>query len=348
MACIQRGAVIMVLLAVAGCTYINGEKSYFRDRSDDYRKARATAALEVPAGLDSEALQEIYVIPPITEDIRVTGEFEAPRPAPLVTGSVDQLVRIQKLGDEQWMLVSVAPGQLWPQVRGYLGRQAMPIARVEASAGLIETAWLEPGNGAMGERYRFRIEQGVQRNTSELHILQMGQVGDINAWPSDSTDSEREESMLRSVAQFIADNVGTAPVSMMAQQAISASGRVSMQEDDEGNPYIRLELPYHRAWASLDRALDEANFDILDRDRSAGAYFVHYNRPEEEESGWLGWLFSDDEDDPAAKLEQYDYRVQVNDRGGDTVHIEISRQDGGPLSQSHAQSILALIKGNIT
>ncbi|MCX2982164.1 outer membrane protein assembly factor BamC [Halieaceae bacterium IMCC14734] len=343
----QRAIALMLLLGLSSCTYINGEKSYFRDRTDDYRKARATAVLEVPAGLDDEALQDIYVIPPITEDISVNGEFNAPRPAPLVTGSVDQLVRIQKLADEQWMLVSVAPGQLWPQVRSYLGGVNMPIARVEASAGLIETAWVEP-EGAIGERYRFRIEQGVQRNTSELHILQMGMVGDINTWPTNSTDAAREDDMLRSMAQFIADSVGTAPVSMMAQQAISASGRVSMQEDDDGNPYIRLDLPYHRAWASVDRALGEANFDILDRDRSAGAYFVHYNRPLEEDSGWLDWLFSNDEDDPAAELEKYDYRVELNDLGGETVHIEISRKDGGELSQSHAQSILSLIKGNIT
>ena len=343
-----RALVLILLLGQMGCTYINGEKSYFRDRSDDYRKARATELLNVPAGLDGEALQAIYVIPPITEDIRVNGEFEAPRPAPLVTGSVDQLVRIQKLANQEWMLVSAAPGKLWPQVRSYLGREAVPIARVEASAGLIETAWIEATDEAIGERYRFRIEQGVQRNTSELHILQMGQVGDTNVWPDESSNLEREHAMLRNVAQFIADNVSSGQVSMMAQQAISASGRVSMQEDDDGNPFIRLELPYNRAWASLDRALDEANFDVLDRDRSAGAYFVHYNRPLEEESGWLGWLFSDDDDDPAAELEQYDYRVQLEEQGGEFIRILIFRQDGGPLSQSHSQSILALIKGNIT
>ena len=32
----------------------------------------------------------------------------------------------------------------------------------------------------MASRFRFRIDQGVQRGTSELHVLQMNQVGDVD------------------------------------------------------------------------------------------------------------------------------------------------------------------------
>ncbi|MCZ6828171.1 MAG: outer membrane protein assembly factor BamC, partial [Gammaproteobacteria bacterium] len=288
---------LLTLLAVSGCSWLTGDKGYFRDRSDDYRKAQVEPPLQVPAGLDAGALQEIYVIPPITEDIRVTGEFEAPRPAPLVAGATDELVRIQKLGSEEWMLASISPGQLWPQVRGFLGAGSMPVARVDARAGLIETGWLAGEDGGMSERYRFRIEQGVQRNTAELHVLQMYQAGDINSWPEASANLENEHDVLREVAQYIANNVETATVSMMAQQAISATGKVSMQEDSDGKPMIRLELPYNRAWASMERALRASNFEILDKDRSTGSYFVHYVRPVDKQAGWLDWLFDNDEDD---------------------------------------------------
>jgi outer membrane protein assembly factor BamC len=336
------------LLTAGGCTWLTGDKGYFRDRSDDYRKARVEAPLKVPADLDADALQEIYVIPPITEDIMVTGEFDAPRPAPLVSGSVDELVRIQKLGNEEWMLVSISPGQLWPQVRGYLGAASMQVARVDARAGLIETSWLDGRGGGMNERYQFRIEQGVQRDTAELHILQMFQAGDVNSWPASSSNRENEHAVLLEVAQFIANNVETATVSMMAQQAISAAGKVSMQEDSDGNPLIKLELPYNRAWASMERALRDASFEIMDKDRSAGAYFVRYVQPAEEEAGWLDWLFDDSEDDPAAALSEHDYHVQMDEISPDLVQISIKRADGGALSLSHQQSILALIKGKIS
>jgi outer membrane protein assembly factor BamC len=341
-------SVALLTVAVSGCSWLTGDKGYFRDRSDDYRKAQVEPPLQVPADLDADALQEIYVIPPITEDIMVTGEFDAPRPAPLVTGSVDELVRIQKLGDEEWMLVSISPGQLWPQVRGYLGAQSMQVARVDARAGLIETSWLPGTDGDMSERYRFRIEQGVQRNTAELHVLQMYQAGDINSWPQASSNLDKEHQVLREVAQFIANNVESATVSMMAEQAINASGKVSMQEDSDGKPMIRLELPYNRAWASMERALRESNFEILDRDRSTGSYYIHYVAPVEEESGWFDWLFEASEEDPVAELAEHDYKLQVQEQGEDLVTITIKRQDGERLSRSHQQSILALIKGKIS
>lgn len=339
---------LLALMAGSGCSWLMGDKGYFRDRSDDYKKAQVEPPLRVPGGLDADALQEIYVIPPITEDIMVTGEFDAPRPAPLVAGSTDELVRIQKLGEEEWMLVSISPGQLWPQVRGYLGARSMQVARVDARAGLIETGWLQGADGGMGERYRFRIEQGVQRNTAELHVLQMFQAGDINSWPAASSNLENEHEVLLEIAQYIANNVDTATVSMMAQQAISASGKVSMQENSDGRPMIRLGLPYNRAWASLERALRDANFEIQDKDRSSGSYFVHYARPADEESGWLDWLFDSSESDPVGELAEHNYRVEVSEQNAELVNITIRREDGQELSLSHQQSILALIKGKIS
>lgn len=343
----MRILLVLAMAMLAGCSWLTGDEGYFRDRSDDYRLARSEPVLRVPADKDDEALQQLYVIPPITEDIRVTGEFEAPRPAPLVAGSSEEVVRIQKLGEQEWMLVAIAPGQLWPQVRGYLSQAAIPVARLEARAGLIETAWIPGQEGKMAQRYQFRIEQGVQRNTAELHVLQMYQAGDVNSWPKASADTAEERLVLRELAQYVANNFEQAPVSMMAQQSISAHGRVSMQEDSDGNPFIKLELPFHRAWASMDRAVRESNFEILDRDRSKKVYFLHYVRPLEEDSGWLDWLFDSSDDAPANELSQYDYRLQIDETDAESVQISIHRQDGGPLSQGHAQSILALIKGNI-
>ena len=344
----SRLLLIAATLLLGGCSWLTGDEGYFRDRTDDYRLARSESTLQVPAGKDDEALQQLYVIPKITEDIRVTGEFETPRPAPLVAGTSDEVVRIQKLAQEEWMLVSIAPGQLWPQVRGYLSQNAIPVARLEAREGIIETAWIPGQEGKMGQRFRFRIEQGVQRNTAELHILQMYQAGDVNSWPDTSADNEESRTVLHDLAQYVANNVEQAPVSMMAQQSISASGRVSMQEDKDGNPFIRLDLPFKRAWASMDRALRESSFEVLDRDRSKQAYFIHYQRPVAEDAGWLHWLFESDDNSSADELAEYDYRLQLDETEPGVVHISIHRQDGGALTQSHSQSILALIKGNIT
>ncbi len=92
----------------------------------------------------------------------------------------------------------------------------------------------------------------------------------------------------------------------------------------------------------------DADFEILDKDRSSGSYFVHYVRPLEKEAGWLDWLFDDDEADPVEALSEHDYLLEVNEQSAELVTITIQRVDGLALSLSHQQSILALIKGKIS
>ncbi len=332
---------------LAGCSWLMGEQGYFRDTSDDYRKAKVQPALAVPAGLDDDALQDIYVIPPITEDLQVTGTFDVPRPAPLVARETEEIVRIQRLGDEEWVLAAVAPGQLWPQVRAFLSNNALQVARVDARAGLIETGWMQGESAPMSERYQFRIEQGVQRNTSELHVLQMFQAGDIDNWPEVSADATRAGDMLMALAQFIANTSETAPVSMMAQQAIRAGGKVSLQEESDGIPYIRLELSYYRAWASVERALRESSFEIRDLDRSNGRFYIRYVEPDEDDGGWFDWMFDGDEGAEGSLLTEQDFVLLVKEQTGDIVQISITREDKIELSLANNQSLLALIKGNI-
>jgi outer membrane protein assembly factor BamC len=330
----------------AGCGYLFGDQGVFRDKSEDYRRAPELPALRVPEGKDAETFREIYPIPPIEETLLLTGKFEVPRPAPLVTGGGDDLVRIQKLGEESWVLVSEAPGQVWPQVRGFLAATGIPVNRVDASGGLMETSWLELQGQTIPSRFRYRIEQGVQRGTSELHVLQMHQAGDAQRWPERSDDLALEGEMLRALAQYIANGAENVPVSMVAEQSISATGRISLQEAPDGHTYIRLSLPYDRAWASVGRALENSRFEITDRDRSAGRYYARFlGAPDEDEDGgWFDWLFGSDEDPLSDEI----FVVSVESLDAQTVAVRLRPQeDGDRIDRGEEQSLLALLKGNI-
>ena len=202
-------------------------------------------------------------------------------------GAGAEVVRIQKLGEQSWALVELAPGQVWPQVRSFLAAAGMQVARADARAGTIDTGWLKLEGKPMESRFRFRMEQGVQRATSELHVLQMNRAGDVDNWPRTSDDPAQAQEMLRAVAQYLADTADSTPVSMVAQQGISSGGKISLQESAQGYTYINLGLPFDRAWASLARGLEKSTFEIVDRDRSAGVYYTRFLGPENAEGGWL-------------------------------------------------------------
>ncbi|MBA6412768.1 outer membrane protein assembly factor BamC [Parahaliea sp. F7430] len=344
MKCAARVGICTTLLAsTAGCGYLFSDDGVFRDTSEDYKKAPETAVIKVPEGKQVSALEEIYPIPAVQDQLLMAGEFEVPRPTPLVGGAADEVVRIQSLGDESWALVAIAPGQLWPQVRGFLAAAGIQVGRLDARAGIMETNWLQLDGQDMSSRFRFRIEQGVQRGSSELHVLQMNQAGDINRWPKQSDNLAQEGEMLKAVAQFIANSADTAPVSMIAEQAMSAVGKVSMQEAPEGYTYISLGLPFGRAWASLAKALEDSSFEIEDRDRSAGTYYVRYLGPsEQEEGGWFSWLFGSDEH----PLKNKSFELLVTEDTAEQVAIRLRSSDPA-YDKRQEQALLAIIKGNI-
>lgn len=337
----------LTLLVVGGCGYLFGDDGFFRDKSEDYKQAEELPVIEVPAGKEVGSLEEVYPIPEIRDEVVSPGSFEVPRPSPLVAGAADERVRIQSLGDDSWALVSIAPGQLWPEVRGFLAAAGIQVGRVDARAGIMETSWLELDGQEMASRFRFRIDQGVQRGTSELHVLQMNQAGDGTTWPEQSDNVPQEQEMLKAVAQYVANSADSAPVSMIADQAMSASGKISLQESADGGTYIRVGLPFNRAWASLAKALEDSSFEITDRDRSAGTYYVRFLGPEgEEEDGWFDWLFGDEEHPLTGK----EFEVHIAEEAADRVSIRLQpHQPPEPaFDQRQEQAMLSVIKGNIS
>ena len=343
---IVLGKMVLVasLVGVSGCGYLFGDDGVFRSTAEDYKKSPEVPLIIVPEGKSADFMQEIYAIPEVDENLVLAGEFEVPRPTPLVAGASDEIVCLQKLGDASWALVAVAPGQVWPQIRSYISSTGLSIARVDARSGIIETGWIKLDGQEMESRFRFRIEQGVQRGNSELHVLQMNRAGDVENWPAMSDDLEQETTLLRGVSQFIANSTDASSVSMIADQSLSASGKISLQESADGHTRIKVRLPYGRAWASLARALEKSAFDINDRNRSTGTYYVQFKGPkDDEEDGWFDWMFEDEEHPLAGR----DLLVLMTSQDEEVI-INIAPKEGDdPLDKREEQALLVLIKGNI-
>ena len=120
-----------------------------------------------------------------------------------------------------------------------------------------------------------------------------------------------------------------------------------MQEDPEGRPYVRLELPYYRAWASVERALGESSFQVRDRDRSNGLFFIRFVEKDDDDDGWFGWLAGGDDDEALAEITDQDFQLKLAQEADDLVYITISREDQAGLENGQALNLLSLIKGNI-
>lgn len=297
-----RGALLGGLLLCAGCGVVFGEAGIFRNRSGDYLKATSVQPLELPPGLDGEAIEDIYYVPPIDANAQPAQQFEVSRPQPLVAGDFDDRIKIQSLGQEQWILVRLLPGQVWPHVRDFLIQRRVGVGGEDGAQGVILSPWISSSQSAFDEIYRFSLMQGVQRNTTEIRVRQAQRSAGVQTssraeqlarggdWPPSSDDARRERLMLQQFASYLSGSADiNAPVSLMAQ-GISTATRLYTVPGKA--PLIRVNLEADRAWASLGLALDKAGFEVLKRNRVKSVYQV--NPPvveEEKKQNWFLALF---------------------------------------------------------
>jgi outer membrane protein assembly factor BamC len=355
----KKYVVLMALLAnalvLSGCGWLFGDKGIFRDRGDDYRRATVESPLVVPPGLSKAVSDEDFAIPTIAYSAPLEGKFEVPRPEPLAGNPEGDLVKIQRLDDANWVLVEAAPGEVWPRVRQFLTTNQLTVVRADATAGIIETAWLQPkADGTVRERYRFRIEQGVQRGSSEVYILQADSRAGDSQWPAKSSNPERETEMTKALAQFIADNGSAGAVSMLAQRGLDSKGKVFLHKAPGESAYLLLDLSLERAWASFTTALPKAGFTVEDTNRSERKVWVRYEPPkeEEEEEGWWSsfwsWVFRSTESTDIHKDVVYVLSMQPEAGGDAAVRIGVTRQDGKPSPGAAEEELLNRIKNKLS
>src|SRR5690606_32001513 len=232
------------------------------NREDDYLKADSLPPLQIPNQLNSEAVGELYQVPPVTDDdasfVEDTDHFSVPRPRPLSANALVERVKIQRLGEERWILVNVQPGQVWPQVSNFLSSNQLRVARTDINLGLLETGWVSfsetEGESETVHRFRVRIDKGIQPDSSEIHVLHMevsrAEAPDVSGWPEQSSSKEREHWLVNEMAtNLAAEDIAEAGGTSLVAQAIGGEAKSDLRMVD-GEPVLRLQLGRERALAT--------------------------------------------------------------------------------------------------
>lgn len=289
-----RGIALLPLsLVVASCSWMGND---FRDRGNDYLLAEPIKPIVVPSKYKSNSLEELYVVPTLqTDDFDLTEDFEAPRPDALATSNFEESVKIQKLGEKRWILVNSPPSEVWPRIRNFLAVNKVAVAESDAVAGTIDSAWLQfKDSPDVRDRYRVFVEQGVQPDSTEIHIRHDAAQASAPAvaaeWPALSVNPEREAWMLDELAATLASEASTGSTSLLAQ-GIGGGPKISVKML-AGEPVLRMALSYERARATIAHALRQEGFTTFDLELDSGAFYVGYETPvnPDEESWYTRWF----------------------------------------------------------
>lgn len=345
---------ILVAVVIALSAGLSGCDTFASWRTTDPETARAER-LRLPPDLSGAGINDGMSIPPAPGGARTAGTL-LPDPA--------RGLQVRRTGGERWLEIAAKPEQVWQWLQRYLEHYSLGVARAAPELGVLQTDWIlhgvaaprgvfspqlkDPNDARVADYYVFRLEPGQKPNTTELHVAQRRMAangaGEDAVWSWRPADPFLEAEMLRGFLLF----AGVQPAA--AQQQIAAAegtpAQAALDRDENGQPLLVLDDAFYDAWRRVGIAMDRLGFTVVDRDRSAGQYFVRYDpraeagRPERGLLASLAFW----RDDPPESVDVY--LVQLREQKPRTI-VSVATEDGQAAPPEAAEQILAVLAAQL-
>jgi outer membrane protein assembly factor BamC len=278
--------------------------------------------------------------------------------APLALGDL----RIERQGNQRWLVSKATPEQLWPQLLAFWQERGFTIASQSAEAGVMETNWAEnraklPQDAIRstigrflnsvydtGERDLFRTRIERTSGGSEVYISHRGmeevyttERKDSTAWRSRPADPQLEAEFLSRLMVRLGSKEEVARTAVVNAPEAPARARVMSTNASA----LEVDEPFERAWRRVGLALDRSGFTVEDRDRAAGLYFVRYIDPKDigkDEPSWWAKLWGGKGNKTPDR-----YRVAIKGNGEKTVVSVLGGSGAAADDAETAQKIVGML-----
>ncbi len=249
--------IVLLLVVLTACS-----------ANDDYLQAQTLPPVTVPEGLDKEALGQIYQVP--EGDGRLaSGELAKPLPPTLSGRQRIADPRVQRYGNQSWVVLPKNAASTWSQLLIYLRSRRIQVVTKDPINATVDTGWIieaaEPGTAV---RYQIRLEGGLQSDLTEIHATNIkGNLQTVirrsTQWPSIPEDTNHKNWMLKDIARSISsqrkqgDSIIASSISFPAKAVASTVA---------GEPIIEIAMDAGRSYASVLNALsdEESGFAVFE------------------------------------------------------------------------------------
>ncbi|MES2363809.1 MAG: outer membrane protein assembly factor BamC [Pseudomonadota bacterium] len=342
------------------------------DKIDYKSNGKAGPSLDIPPDLTQLSRETRYVVPgtAVSANAFQLGQASS-QTVPVAAAAVGD-VRIERAGNQRWLVVNRPADKLWSPVRDFWLESGFLLSLDQENLGIMETDYAEnraklpqdfiratigkvfDGLYSTGERDKFRTR--LERNATggtEIYISHRGMVETVNTsntnagqsgasttWQPRPSDPELEAEFLRRLMVKLGVNQeqSKALIASASTQPTSRIGNVN------GTPVVQMDEDFDRAWRRVGLALDRTGFTVEDRDRAQGTYFVRYVAPitDAKEPGFFAKLFSSS----APAVPPLKYRITVKSQGNATL-VSVLNAQGAPEASANAQRIVQVIADDL-
>lgn len=348
-------SVALCTLALSGC-------STFQDDKVDYTSAKRVSTLEVPPDLTQLNKETRFLVP---GSVVTASGYQVAQPSQNMVTAANTVgdVRIERAGNQRWLVVARPADKLWQPVRDFWQENGFVLTRDQENLGLMETDWAEnraklpqdfirntlgkllDSLYSTGERDKFRTR--LERNAAgetEIYVSHRGMQEVFTSTTKEQTIWQPRNSDPELEAEFLRRMMVKLGVSQEQAQAQLASGalpsKARLQETGGVARSVELDEGFDRAWRRVGLALDRTGFTVEDRDRAQGTYFVRYVEAvaQDKDPGFLSRMFGSSKKE--AQPVQYRVLVKSTDK---LTTLSVLNAQGQPDSSAPAQSILKLL-----
>jgi outer membrane protein assembly factor BamC len=353
---------VSVAISLSACTVLEADKV-------DYRSASSVKApsLDVPPDLTQLSKDTHYAV--IGGSVSASGlkTVQPVATAPAVAALAMGDVRIERTGNQRWLVVNRSADKLWEPVKDFWQENGFLLAMDQQTLGIMETDWAE--NRAKipldfiraslsklldslystpeRDKFRTRLERNANGET-EIFISHRGMIETVNNAAKDSTiwqpraaDPELEAEFLRRLMIKLGASEAQAKTLVANTNVAKPIATIAVEA---GQPVVRIEEGFDTAWRRVGLALDRTGFTVEDRDRKQGVYFVRYVplNSDNSEAGFFSKLFSSSSKTGDASKFQIAVRSVAN-----VTTVSVLDSKGAPETSASAQRIVKVIADDI-
>lgn len=346
-------------LSLAGCSTID---SLMTGDKIDYKSTGKAPSLEVPPDLTQLSRDDRYAIPGGAVTASSFQQGSSATALPVAALSVGD-VRIERMGNQRWLVVNRPIDQLWGPVRDFWLESGFLLTLDQSNLGIMETDWAENRaklpqdfiRATLGklldtlystsERDRFRTRLERTPNGTEIYVSHRGMIevytsnkatDQQTVWQPREADPELETEFLRRMMI----KLGVAQEQAKTLTAAGATAPVAKVATVNNIPVLQLNEDFERSWRRVGLSLDRTGFTVEDRDRAQGTYFVRYVEPNADKAGpgFLARLFGST---PSSATPQK-FRIVLRSQGQSTT-VSVLSAAGTPDNSASAQRIVQVI-----
>ena len=381
-----RIAVLALASLLSGCSMLGG---LFSSDKVDYRTAAKTKPLDVPPDL-SQLARESRFQPQggVISASSGAGSISAAGTAAAGVAALQPVaqisagaMRVERAGQQRWLVVPLAPEQVWPSLRSFWEQRGFRIEVEDAKVGVMETNWSEnrgklPADAVRnvigrlvgnlydtGERDKYRTRVERTATGSEIYIAHRGaeevyvtERRDSTTWRGRANDPALEAQYLAQLMFALSSPSGRDEPARPAQSTTAALpiaaavAAVAATPDQPpkaralGSSGTMLEIddPFDRAWRRVGLALDRGGFTVEDRDRAGGLYYVRYVDPKTAGREEPGF-FARLFSDRSNPLAAVRYRVALKAAGEKTTVTVLTSAGGAEVGDNGRQIAARLV-----